>query len=76
MVLGKGHLERKEYVRDNAYISSHFLAALLDVEVSKVEAKELLVRLFHEDLMGGLEETLKATIVGKGIPQLVDLELL
>lgn len=75
MVLGKGHLV-KEYARDNAYISLCFLASLLDIGITKAKAKVMLERLFHEDLVGGLEETLKAAIVGKGILHPMDLELL
>lgn len=28
MILGSGHLENKEYGRDNLHVSSHFLASL------------------------------------------------
>lgn len=76
MVLGKGHLARKEFTRDNAYISSRFLAAILDVEVSKADAKELMVNLFCGDLLGGLEKTLKVAFMGKGISHPSNLELL
>lgn len=46
MILGKGHLERKEFARDNTHIFSWFLAVILDLEVPKVEVKEMLECLF------------------------------
>lgn len=76
MILGSSHLEHKEYGRDNMPISSWFLASLLNNRVPKMEAKELLVRLFRKDLVGGVEEVLKAAILGIGILHPVDLELL
>lgn len=73
MVLGKGHLERNEFARDNAHISSRFLTVLLDLDTLKEEAKELMVRLFQDDLLGGLETTLKEAFNGKGIPRPADI---
>lgn len=76
MVLGNEHLHRKEYARDNAHISSRFLAVLLDLEIPKKLARELMEHLFRMDLLGGLEDTLKAALLGKGIPRPADLPLL
>lgn len=76
MVLGKGHLERNEFARDNAHISSRFLAVLLDLDTPKAKAMEMTVRLFRDDLLGGLETTLKAAFIGKGIPRPADLPFL
>lgn len=49
---------------------------MLDLEVSKAEAKEIMVHLFRGDLLGGLEKTLKAAFTSKQILRPSDLELL
>lgn len=76
MILGFGHLERKECGRDNVHISSRFLASLLDSRVPKLEEEELLVRLFRKGLVGGVEEVIKSAILGTGISRPNDLMLL
>lgn len=73
MVLEKGHLERKEFARDNAQISSRFLASLLDIATPKTMAKEMMERLFRKDLLGGIDMIMKAALSGKGIPRPADI---
>lgn len=75
MILGKGHLEDKEYFRMNSDIVSCFLASVLDIWTPKGEAKALVGKLFKKILLGGLDETMKATFLGRGIPRARDLEM-
>lgn len=68
MILGVAHLANKEYKRDNLHISSWFLASLLDNGVAKAEAKLLLVKMFHEDLVEGVDDMLGFVVEGRGVP--------
>lgn len=74
VTLGAGHLANKEYGRDNFHISSQFLASLLDNGVAKVEAKLLMVKMFREDLVEGVDDVLGFVAEGRGIPRPCDLE--
>lgn len=74
MVLGSRNLESKVYGRDNLHVSSRFLDSLLDNKVPKVEAKGLLIKMFREDLVEGVDEILSVVIEGKGCLRPCDVE--
>ncbi|XP_057817450.2 uncharacterized protein LOC131030597 [Cryptomeria japonica] len=73
MTLGRSHLERKEYYRDNTQISSRFVASLLDVQVQNGEVRDLARSLFRLELLGGLGKVLGYAVLGVGIPRPGDL---
>lgn len=74
MVLGSGHIECKEYGRDNLHVSSHFLASLLDNLELKVEAKRLLVKIFRKDLYENFDDVIRVVVEGRGCSRPCDVE--
>lgn len=66
MILGKEFLQNRECFRVNTHIASRFLASLLDVRTPKGEVKVIIYKLFKTEILGGLDEVLKSTLLGRG----------
>lgn len=74
MILGQGHLDRKEFYRDNTQISSNFVASNLDARFSKALTSSLTSEIFDPDLLGGLDKVLSYALPGSSVLRPADVE--